>query len=124
MTAGSELKMVLQDLASVPDGFDFWDDITLYAYILAWVFGTDAREFWPATVSGATKADATVQNMKSRGKGIGWLIETMEWVFRHILPATAKFEYDYTDDEQDFMQAQIQEKRTGILSSLNKTGLS
>ena len=122
MTAGSELKMVLQDLASIPDGFDFWDDITLYAYILAWVFGTDAREFWPATVSGATKADATVQNMKSRGKGIGWLIETMEWVFRHILPATAKFQYDYTDDEQDFMQAQIQEKRTGILSSLNKIG--
>jgi LAGLIDADG DNA endonuclease family protein len=122
MVAGTEMKMMLQDLASVPDGFDFWNDTTLYAYILAWVFGTDARDFWPATVSGATKADATVQNMKARGKGIGWIIQTLEWIYRQALPAAVTFEYDYADDEQDFMQAQIQEKRTAILHSLKTDG--
>lgn len=122
MQAGAEMKMILQDLASIPDGFDFWNDVTLYAYILAWVFGTDARDFWPATTSGATKGDATVQNMKARGKGIGWLIQTLEWIFRQCLPASVTFEYDYTDDEQDMMQAEIQEKRVNILSTLKRDG--
>lgn len=122
MSAGTELKIVLQDLASIPDGFDFEMDVTLYAYILAWVFGTDARDFWPATVSGATKADASVQNMKARGKGIGWIIQTLESMFRRGLPASVTFEYDYSDDEQDMMQAQIQQQRVTILSTLVRDG--
>lgn len=122
MSAGSEMNIVLQDLASIPDGFDFERDITLYAYILAWVFGTDARDFWPATTSGATKGDATVQNMKSRGKGIGWLIQTLEWVFRQLIPASVSFEYDFSDDEQDLMQTQIQGARVNILHTLKLDG--
>lgn len=122
MSAGNEMNIVLQDLASIPDGFDFERDITLYAYILAWVFGTDARDFWPATTSGATKGDATVQNMKSRGKGIGWLIQTLEWIFRQLIPASVSFEYDFSDDEQDLMQTQIQTARVGILNTLRTAG--
>lgn len=122
MSAGSEMNIVLQDLASIPDGFDFERDITLYAYILAWVFGTDARDFWPATTSGATKGDATVQNMKSRGKGIGWLIQTLEWIFRQLIPASVTFEYDFSDDEQDLMQTQIQTARVNILHTLKADG--
>lgn len=120
--SGSEIKLAVQDLASLPDGFKFESDITLYAYILALCMGVDAREFWPATQSGATKGDATVQNMKARGRMIGYLVQVMEWVLRQCLPETVEFEYDYTDDEQDEMQTRIQAQRQGIYSTALRDG--
>lgn len=107
MEKGNEIKFVMQDLASIPDGFVFRDDADLYAYILAFCFGVDAREFWPATQSGATKADASVQNMKARGRGIGNRIQTVEYLIRQALPETVTFEYDFTDDDQDKQIAEI-----------------
>lgn len=118
----NEIKFLLQDLASIPDGFNFRDDADLYAYILAFCFGVDAREFWPATQSGATKADATVQNMKARGRGIGDRIQTLEMMFRAALPESVTFEYDFTDDDQDAQQADIQGKRIHILSTALQAG--
>jgi hypothetical protein len=118
----NDIKILLQDLASVPDGFSFRDDADLYAYILAFCFGVDAREFWPATQSGATKADASVQNMKARGRGIGNRIQTIEWMLRAALPEAVEFEYDYSDDEQDEMQARIHGIRLSNLSTLQRDG--
>lgn len=118
----NDIKILLQDLASIPDGFDFRNDADLYAYVLAFCFGVDAREFWPATQSGATKADATVQNMKARGRGIGNRIQTMEYLLRHALPDSVEFEYDYTDDEQDEMQGRIQGQRQSTLSAILRDG--
>lgn len=118
----NDIKILLQDLASVPDGFSFRDDADLYAYILAFCFGVDAREFWPATQSGATKADATVQNMKARGRGIGNRIQTVEFMLRQALPEVVEFEYDFSDDDQDEMQARIQGMRLNNLSTLQRTG--
>lgn len=120
--ASQEIKIMLQDLASIPDGFDFKTDIELYAYVMAFCFGVDAREFWPATQSGATKADATVQNMKARGRGIGNRIQTIEYMIREALPATAEWAYDYSDDEQDEMQTRIQKERQSIFSIALKDG--
>lgn len=107
MEKGSEIKLMMQDLASIPDGFVFRDDADLYAYILAFAFGVDAREFWPATSSGATKADATVQNMKARGRGIGNDIQMVEGLLRAALPESVTFEFDFTDDEQDKSEADL-----------------
>jgi hypothetical protein len=118
----NDIKILLQDLASIPDGFSFKDDADLYAYILAFCFGVDAREFWPATQSGATKADATVQNMKARGRGIGNRIQTVESMIRAALPETGTFEYDFTDDDQDEMQARIHQVKINILSTAQRDG--
>jgi len=115
MEKGSEIKIMLQDLASIPDGFVFRDDADLYAYILAFAFGVDAREFWPATTSGATKADATVQNMKARGRGIGNDIALIENMLRVALPDTVSFEFDFTDDDQDKATAEIHKTQSDTL---------
>lgn len=118
----SDADIILKDLASIPDGFEFESDLTLYAYALSFAFGVDAREFWPATASGATKADATVQNQKARGRGMGALIRTWEWVLRQCLPETVEFTFDFTDDEQDLMKHQVQGARLGNLSRLQIGG--
>lgn len=125
MQSGNPISIQLQDLASVPDGFNFHDDLTLYAYILALAFGVDAREFWPATSSGATKADAAVQNMKARGKAIGLLVQTLEDVTRKILghiDDSISFVYDYTDDDQDKQAAEIHAIEVNTLSTLKNAG--
>ena len=110
--AAGQVKLNLLDLASIPDGFVFKDDVTLYAYVLSFCFGVDAREFWPMTSSGATRGDATVQHIKSQGKGIGFLIQLLESIFRQCLPRGVTFEYDYTDDEQDKLVAELREVKT------------
>jgi len=114
MEKGSEIKLMLQDLAAIPDGFEFRTEADLYAYILAFAFGVDAREFWPATESGATKADATVQNMKARGRGIGNDIELIEGLLRAALPASVSMEFDNSDDEQDKMTADIHQAQANV----------
>lgn len=119
---GNDVKIMLQDLASIPDGFVFRDDADLYAYILAFAFGVDAREFWPATQSGATKADASVQNMKAQGRGIGDQIQTVVTLIRACLPETVEFEFDYTDDAQDLLHAQIDQARVSVFDMMIKNG--
>jgi len=118
----SEIKMGIMDLASIPDGFDFDKEMTLYAYILAFAFGVDAREFWPATTSGATKADATVQHQKAKGRGIGAMIALLEWVIRQVIPPSVTFKYDFTDDEQDLAVAQVHALKVTTYATLKGIG--
>lgn len=118
----SEAEILLTDLASIPDGFVFESDLTLYIYLLAFAFGVDAREFWPATASGATKADASVQNQKARGRGIGALIRINETLLRACIPETVELAFDFTDDEQDSMREDIQGKRINNLARLQQVG--
>lgn len=119
--ADAKVSMDLLSIKGLPDGYDALDDTTLYVYTLALAFGTDAREIWPATSSGATKADASIQHLKSQGKGIADDIETLQQGWRQILPDGVTLEYDFTDDEQDLQKAQIDQTRSAVYMSM-KTG--
>jgi hypothetical protein len=111
------------DLASLPDGFDFAIDMTLWVYLLAFAFGVDAREFWPATASGATKADATIQHMKSRGKGFAEMIKSIERVINwHVFPEGVTLEFDAKDDEQDQQVADLHHTHIINVSTMIKDG--
>lgn len=97
-----EVSLNILDLASIPDGFDLMSETDIYVYTVALCFGVDAREFWTATSVGATKADASVQHLKSQGKGIADFITIIEHAInRYIVPDGMIFEFDFTDDEQD-----------------------
>jgi hypothetical protein len=121
-----DMKLNVLDLASLPEGFDYEKEITLYVYSLAMAFGTDAREFWPATASGATKADATVQHMKSQGKGMADIITSFETAFGwQVMPENGKcdFEYDFTDDDQDRAVADLQTVEIANITGMISAGL-
>lgn len=120
-----DMKLNMLDLASLPDGFDWEKELTLYVYSLALAIGTDAREFWPATSSGATKADATVQHMKAQGKGQADIIKSLETAFNwHVMPenGNADFEYDFTDDEQDKLVAELKKLKAENIAIYQQNG--
>lgn len=120
---GVELGVL--DLASIPDGFDTEKDTTIYVYALALAFGTDAREIWPATAAGATKADASVQHMKAQGKGVADRIRQVEWMLTSgpLRGLNIEVEADFTDDEQDQRRAELGRIRTETFNSLLKNGV-
>jgi hypothetical protein len=108
-----DVKLEAIDLASVPDGFDFEKAITLGMFSIALAFGVDARELWPASASGATKADALVQHMKARGKAFGSIVEKIKDEFeRKMLPAHLQMVFDQQDDEADASKAEIIAQRS------------
>lgn len=108
-----EIGIEQLDLASVPDGFDEQTATTLGMYAIALAFGVDARELWPATASGATKGDAMIQHLKSRGKGPGQIMQLVQrQINQKFLPPSLSFTFDMQDDEQDALRADIRDKRS------------
>lgn len=96
------------DSSSLPDGFDEEESTILGMAIIALAFGTDVRELFPITMSGATKADAVIQHIKQRGKGAGHTLQLMENMLNQkFLPAFLKAEFDFQDDAQDRQSAEI-----------------
>lgn len=97
-----DVEFNILDLASIPDGFDLNTETNIYIYTVALAFGVDAREFWTATTTGATKADAGIQHLKTQGKGLADLITIIEDAINtRIMPEGMTFEYSFQDDEQD-----------------------
>lgn len=108
MSADVEAGLEMVEFRSIPDGFNAAEEITFFIYTLALAFGVDAREFWPATSTGATKADALVQAQKARGKGPGDLISSIERAINwKVLPPRCEFKFDFQDDEEDQVRAEI-----------------
>jgi hypothetical protein len=101
----------LLSFASLPEGFDKEQTITLYVYTLALDFGVDVREFWPASQTGATKAEAEVQAQKAKGKGFGRILMSVERAINwNVLPPGLEFAFDQKDSEDDLMREAIREK--------------
>lgn len=114
----------LLNLASLPDGFDYEKEVNLYMYALALGFGMDAREFWPAVASGATKADAAIQHLKAQNKGFADIINAFIHAFNWhpSMPTGFVLEFDYVDDEQDAGVAQIHSVKIDNLQKLVTMG--
>lgn len=119
-----DVKMI--PFSTLPESFDREVVVTLYVYTLALAFGVDAREFWPATVTGATKADALIQAQKAKGKGPGEVMSSIERSINfHVLPDGVSFAFDFSDDEEDRLKAEIDGMRiTNAGTLVDKTILS
>ena len=123
--AGLEkLAFEITDLNSVPDGFDERTTVTLAMYTIAMAFGVDPRELWPATESGATKADAAIQHQKALGKEPGNIMRNVEAaITKKFLPDTLFFNFDAKDDAKDEVSANIRTSRSRYRSIELKAGI-
>jgi hypothetical protein len=110
----------LISFANLPEAFNELETTTTYINILALAFGVDVREFWPVT-SGAlgTATESEVMHQKARGKGVGEIISMIERVINYkVLPESATFAFDFKDDEEDLLSAEIDDKRAGTIMNM------
>lgn len=118
----ADVGIDLVDLASLPDGFDWKEDANVAMYIIALTGGFPVRWLWPATVVGATKADAMIQHMVGAMSGTAHELGTLalllggsERGMTHqagkFLPPSLKIRFDVTDDWIDDIQAGIKRVR-------------
>ncbi len=110
--------------ANLPDAFNELETTNIYINILALAFGVDAREFWP--LSGGSLGTATeseIQHQKARGKGVGDIIGMLERVINwYILPDSATFFFDFKNDEEDLLKAEINDKKSRTIMDMWQPG--
>jgi hypothetical protein len=126
MMPDAGLEMI--DLASLPDGFDYEKDTTLGMFAIALTGAVPPRWLWPATTSGATKADAMYQHVAGLTGGPGATLQMIATAIggsergkQHtagkFLPPTLRMVFDFQDDEQDRASAEIREVRSQARAS-------
>jgi hypothetical protein len=110
----------LISFSNLPDHFDEIASVDLYAKIVALAFGVDVREFWPlSSGSLGTATETQVMHQKAKGKGIGKVISTLERAINwKVLPSSIEFKFDFQDDEEDLLRAQIEDTKTTTIMKM------
>ena len=108
--------------SGLPDAFNELETINIYVNILALAFGVDTREFWPITGGALGSAtEAEVMHQKARGKGVGEIISVLERAINwKVLPSSATFAFDFKNDDEDKLAADIDKIRTDTIMSMWK----
>lgn len=122
-TDANSIKIAIHDLAPALKGEDKERSITLAMFLIALALKIPPRWLWPATSTGATKADAMYQHIAGMGGGVGLILS----MFTNMLggtpladrlgkpvPSHLQVVFDNQDDEQDRMQAEIREIREKV----------
>lgn len=113
------IKIDLTDLASLPDQFDRNAMLESWVKTIALNLGVDVGELWLIQHVGATKGSQTVQHQKALGKGTGEIHAMLEMALNvRILPADVTFTFDFQDDEQDQLRAEIMLTKINNLMAL------
>lgn len=111
------------DLKRMPDGYDPEVYMNMAINLMSMGLGFDPREFWPATVRGATRADAEVQHWKSMRKTPGiWVKQISKQLDEKWCPSTASASFDQQDDEQDMQRAAIREVKARVIAAYITSG--
>lgn len=112
------------DLNHTPDGWDRDTELTLALYMVAMAFGTEPRDLgWPATQTGATKADAESMDVRNQGRGRADEISDIEeWMSSRLLPKGIRLEFDTTDTNEEHRKAEISRLRADARSIQVMTG--
>jgi hypothetical protein len=113
----TDIDVQQRDLASTPDGFDERTSIELGMFSLALAAGIPPRDLWPATTTGATKADSETQHI-SGSAGYESILDLFSFLIGgspissnqnmrgKFLPRSLKLIFDFVDDEQDARHAE------------------
>ncbi|MHC4748950.1 MAG: hypothetical protein ACYTFW_03665 [Planctomycetota bacterium] len=113
----TDVDVLQRDLANIPDGFDERTSIELGMFAIALAAGIPPRDLWPASTTGATRADAETQHV-SGSAGYQAILDLFSFLIGgspfgsrqnmrgKFLPPSLKLVFDFVDDEQDARQAQ------------------
>jgi hypothetical protein len=87
--------------------------------LVAMGFDLDRQEIAPLSTSAlGSGAQSTVLSQKSRGKGIATLLNLYERLINRVMPASVSFHFDFVDDQQSKVQAEIRQIKANLVLSL------
>lgn len=119
-----EVKTHIVGLKSVPDGWNHEQEVQLAVYKIALAFGLPAREIWPATQSGATKADAEAQDREGSPKGRTEVMRAIEYLFNHfVLPKGITFRFEDTQTKEQLEIERLRKARSDRMANLVQAGI-
>lgn len=112
-------------LSFIPDGFDEAEVTRIGMAFIALAGGFPLRWVWPASATGATKADAMFQHIAGVGGGSQWHLNKMRDLLSYsdkalaisnvlppkFIPKELRLVFDFQDDEQDRQQADVRKAR-------------
>lgn len=125
-TDANAIEIEVLDLHAALVGTDKEMSITLGMFLIALALNIPPRWLWPASSTGATKADAMYQHIAGMGGGIGMLIQvfkamlggnSMATALGKPIPSHLDIIFDYQDDEQDRQAAEIRELRSKVYAN-------
>lgn len=124
MDPSSEIEASLTALSSLPAEFDqrTFTDLLMYGYALC--FGYDPREFWP--VSGGSLGTATETEAQHRKGGAkGGLDYTLGYAekINGEFPDTVLFEFEERDLDGELANAEADQAKADVITSLYESGL-
>ena len=122
LVKGASIEM--HDLKKFPEGYAPETSMNIAINIIAMALGFDSREFWPATVRGATRADADIQDRKSRAKTAGvWSAMILSELNRKWCPSVSIATFDAPDLEMDALRAEVAKVRAEQRASDKEKGI-
>lgn len=98
------------DLASLPDGFDFDEDMKWYISCLALGFGVDYQEFAPLPGGNiGSSAQSMVLHRKGTGKGPAVLMRMLAEAFKNygVLPKGTEMRFNDKDEQEELEKQNV-----------------
>lgn len=112
-SSSAEIDLSVEDLVQAGQVFDEGQSMMLGMNTIALALGVPTRWLWPATATGATKADAEFQHLAGMVQGPGEIIRSIKLALEaKFLPPHLEISVDYQDDAQDEQQARIRNQRS------------
>lgn len=106
-----------------PESFNYQEYVNLDAREIAIALGIDVQDIWGELSGGGigTGRQSEILAQKSRGKGFGRILKSLERIINRAFPVDVEFSFTYKDPQEDMEQAQILQLTAGsvqILSSV------
>lgn len=101
------------DLASLPDGFNFDEDMKWYISCLALGFGVDYQEFAPLPGGNiGSSQQSMILHRKSSGKGPGVLMRMLSESFKNygVLPRGTEMRFSDKDEQEELERQTVRTK--------------
>lgn len=116
-TAPIDIEVI--DLTKPLDTSGKESSISIGMYSIALALGVAPRDLWPATTTGATKADAETQHIANFTGGIGYMINLYKDMIGNIAMSPDRYisddfeiVFDFQDDQQDIISSEINKARS------------
>jgi hypothetical protein len=100
-----------------PENFDFDKFTNLDAREIALELGIDVQDIWGELSGGGLGRgqESEILAQKSRGKGFGRILKSLERVINRVFPVDVEFSFTYKDPQEDMEQAQILQLTAGAI---------